>query len=103
MTPSVGPVACSIGKPPLRQAFPGIRFEQSKGAFKGSGIGADPKGSTVRQHGGPDLRAADCVPVACIQIPAAFKLHYGEEKGDKRGFGHEKKPAGKRACGKGKG
>ena len=104
MPPGVGTIACGIRQAAPSKGRAGIRAEQDKGTVKGSRVRLDAQGAAIGNHAGLYLRGPDSCTVACVQIPATLKVNQGKEQSDKRGFVHtQKRPAGKRARGKGKG
>jgi hypothetical protein len=104
VAPSVGTIAGIVGQAPPSQVPAGIGFKQGESARKGLGVFLHSPSLAVRQDARLYLRGPDCVAVSCVQIPGTLQLDKGKEKGEQGGFLHtQKRPAGKRARGKGKG
>jgi len=70
----------------------GIGFEQGESARKGLGVFPHSPSLAIRQDAGLYLRWPDSCTVAGVKVSAGFKLHQGEEQGDKGGFRHKKSP-----------
>ena len=73
-----------------------------KGPGERARVRLDAQSAAIGNHARANLRAADCVPVACVQIPATLQLDKGEEKGEQGRFVHtQKRPAEAGPIGKG--